>query len=1028
MHAVVSLFQPDGTVEYSSTFVQPAKITGQNSNYGNNNIVLCPSDLMTLVHGLFPEPVPNLGLFSPSLGGSIFHSSASSVSGFSMLQDSSSDTGLLSDGGMSPPWLPQPHTPMPDHNFHGLQESATDDSTEFSLIQRLRSVCHNLSLVRCLDTAPQLSDPFRENWASIAVSREFPYSDCSKGHSCQSSKDDNNSECGPLSGSQTQIKEALGLLLDHLEWMHSTPTDRVLSHSQSSSKKPSDGGDVVDDVLDSLVATSIHLWKERSFTKAHLFHKAAKRIELSVQSYAMRMWLIGHMERMAARNRRSISAHRSVTKQYNIQADAFELERKAQLLQIKQFSSVLSRLREKMWYISNVRYTGPYEDLSRVASALKTMGLPHRQLPPEKVQPPLRRCSTSTALHGGTQLKAVSAVLDILSTPLSHGGPNKLNDKQIALTVEWLSSHNIDNICKSEERLLRLCHEVSRCADSLVGDNIAEHPVLWSSELFKDVQPSARQCHSTFDNASPSGSARERLEAMYNTQQHQGGVTRLSSPVHFGARDPPSRLSTPSQDWFYDTGFSHLSRSSSEYSRSCSPTLTNDTSASMWSSFTTGQQTLSSSTSFPSYVPSRTLSDRSSNGSLSMHRSRKEFLDELKQNVVGLLLSDVGGLFLCGSETDLGLWSSFDGRFARAISTASPTKIDASQSSPMFGRFGSFLDLTYCVSMLIECCREFGPDDAFQNLLSTFDVLSSPFEKLKILHQVQELCQCLITTDETDSDNSANPILLGSSPRATHTSTQFDCHIRANGVSYTKTDSASAFRHLFLNSSMRPKALFRDLQYIAALVPSNILNNSEEGHAFWNATIAALSVQEDITHAMIETADAIIKHHTQTRGHSSTASSAQAQRDSATFTTSRPGSATAAAEKVSQYTMADAADLYLIAAKTGDCTAQRELATLYLTHPEMMKRVVAPFAKAEDVFKGAAVTEALREEGRKANSGAYTVYGGYGGYGTREEVVHGKYDAVAMAIARHWMELAAKGGDELAKNTLRATDEIERIP
>lgn len=301
----------------------------------------------------------------------------------------------------------------------------------------------------------------------------------------------------------------------------------------------------------------------------------------------------------------------------------------------------------------------------------------------------------------------------------------------------------------------------------------------------------------------------------------------------------------------------------------------------------------------------------------------------------------------------------------------------------------------------------------FRRLLRTFEIQTSPFEKIKMLYQIQEAYHAIYMAEDSGSDDPMANFKVGSAMEHNFASTRINSHLGTEGPRNASNDvSVAGFRRLFQDGSLRPKSLFRDLQYIAALIPTDILDNNEEGHAFWNATIAALSIRDDIVHTMIEIADAIVKHHTQSRGHSSVASAAQAQRDSATFTSSRPSSA-AATEKVSHYTMADAAQLYLIAAKGGNSVAQRELATLYLTHPEIMKRTVAPLARAGDVFKSVAAADALK--GRKGS-----VYGDRG--------LDGKYDPVIMAIAMHWMELAAKGGDELAKNTLKAKDEIDRIP
>ncbi|KAJ8133805.1 hypothetical protein OY671_012981, partial [Metschnikowia pulcherrima] len=143
-------------------------------------------------------------------------------------------------------------------------------------------------------------------------------------------------------------------------------------------------------------------------------------------------------------------------------------------------------------------------------------------------------------------------------------------------------------------------------------------------------------------------------------------------------------------------------------------------------------------------------------------------------------------------------------------------------------------------------------------------------------------------------------------------------------------------------------ALFRDLQYIASLIPSSTLDSSPHGPAFWNAAAAVLRSKSEASKKLVETADSIIDYHTNNRGHGRSASSAQQQRDSATFSAPLR---TPSAELIAHYSMADAALSSQITAREGDPAAQRELATLYLTHPELMDPVVAPFASPSEVFR-----------------------------------------------------------------------------
>ena len=89
--------------------------------------------------------------------------------------------------------------------------------------------------------------------------------------------------------------------------------------------------------------------------------------------------------------------------------------------------------------------------------------------------------------------------------------------------------------------------------------------------------------------------------------------------------------------------------------------------------------------------------------------------------------------------------------------------------------------------------------------------------------------------------------------------------------------------------------------------------------------------------------------------------------------------------------------------KEGDPVAQRELATLYLTHPELLDRIIAPMTRPQDVFKNMETRSKKDEDARR-------------------------YDPMTMCVAQHWMELSSKGGDVLATNYLQSKDEMERIP
>jgi hypothetical protein len=190
---------------------------------------------------------------------------------------------------------------------------------------------------------------------------------------------------------------------------------------------------------------------------------------------------------------------------------------------------------------------------------------------------------------------------------------------------------------------------------------------------------------------------------------------------------------------------------------------------------------------------------------------------------------------------------------------------------------------------------------------------------------------------------------------------------------------------LFRDAEIRPKTLFRDLQFIAAFVPASMLDKTARGKAFWDAGLAALGLKQDVCRYMVEIADDIVAENTQNRS-------------------ANIGGTTPTPESQSQrrWGMEDAAKMYIITAMEGDAVAERELAIFYLTHPDLLPRRVLPLSKPREIFKESLLNKKKEDPNRS--------------------------DPMTMCVAQHWMELSRKGGDELATKYLRARDDMERIP
>jgi hypothetical protein len=182
-----------------------------------------------------------------------------------------------------------------------------------------------------------------------------------------------------------------------------------------------------------------------------------------------------------------------------------------------------------------------------------------------------------------------------------------------------------------------------------------------------------------------------------------------------------------------------------------------------------------------------------------------------------------------------------------------------------------------------------------------------------------------------------------------------------------------------LIEKLQPKTLFRDLQYIAAFVPSEILNKTESGTAFLHFGLAAFALKDEVCNSIVEIADKIVSRELNTR-----------QRRHTMFNLS----------PLVGGSIKDAARLWMIPALEGYPVAQRELAILYLTDPEQVPCVTLPLTMPRDTFK----TEMMY---RRAGDS--------------------KSDPQSMCLALHWMKLAAAGGDKLAQNRLREREEFDSI-
>ncbi|PWY79573.1 hypothetical protein BO70DRAFT_397056 [Aspergillus heteromorphus CBS 117.55] len=787
-----------------------------------------------------------------------------------------------------------------------------------------------------------------------------------------------------------------------------------------------------------------HCHHDSDFIGAHYWWNAGRQLLRSVASSQSRRaddsWIL---EPMHASCVRSLATSRVVIER--CESDFVALNRHAQRLQrsIKEMMTTVAKLRDKMWYMTDVRNSMRYEDAKHVALALKTMIYSARLY---KQAPNEGRSRGSTRSFGSSLLqKPELQVMNIMKAPSSQGGPNKLSDEQVDLIRKWLSHNNIDNFCKGEERIHRFCYEVKASINRLVGESMAETPVLWASELYhkeraKYEGSSNRGLLSLSSSLRPFGASSE--DSAYASQAY--GSTRPSDTASKFSQDLPplnrksSFQSVISDKWRVprDPSIADTSSIGGSPGRAAS-TTTGDSYSTFWSTPQPAHYAPSTS-SFYSRPPSMfgdngapppRRNDRKTHG-------KAAFLEDLKQTLTSLLLSDLGSpVWSCGSETDAWFENALDqkriqtqmkkrARIQRFYTQCDErlvhqsihrTPSDRRRSKSLESSERATLGDAETPSSAADTAGE--PNDAlqfsygsvFRRLIEVFSRHGNPFVKLKALRDLRALVVASLNsanedtckfdaTEETTLPRGRNPGLQGkrsarhsfsdSQAKRSHShnlphspispaaeSVIFDSR-PSDYCAPTETQIVDALRDLLLE--VKPKTLFRDLQFISAFVPGETLNKTDSGTAFLQFGLAALSLKDEICNSMVEIADNIVSQELSRRhpppGHD---------------TTARTGHA-----------IEDAAGMWIITAKEGNPVAQRELAILYLTHPELLPRVTLPLTLLRDTFKA----EMMYRRDKDSKS-----------------------DPQSMCLALHWMQLSANGGDELARNRLREREEFESI-
>ncbi|KAI9791628.1 MAG: hypothetical protein M1816_003714 [Peltula sp. TS41687] len=1126
-------------------------------------LVLCPSDIITLVNTLFPEPRPSSSLSEVDRSHSGLWSSASSVSGVSLLSQPrppSRDLGsLLSNSGSSLTSGSTSQDPVLDslgqnpdarssYTSIGSRDTLLDvhqsDSIE-AFGQILRTHVMQLSSYLGINTTKGTSNPCAERWAVLFISSDDGHLSMSMPQDAEGDEDDNEdaienamtdevpqpepetehnyeelkqtvsrllqdyeiprylvpeSESKCLSnrlsalrrtsrridtGDASPSRDGLGMVPEANPSYHhfhgneepgcSVASEGCISGAITKQTRISSNNQTTSLLLTMLEGAITDSQAKSDFVKAHSYWEAMRQLrELSTSSLALQDYapLLNYFARGP---RESISRAVSATDEYEAWLVWLQQSQERHQMVIDDTVKQLQWLRDKMWYVTDVQHSAAYEEAKTIAIALRSMGQPVRT---SRSKTPMTTKSRSSArsMASNLLLRSETQILDLMTAPNEQGGSSKLSDHQSDMTLKWLVQSGVDNYCKGEERIHRFCLEMDRCLKKLIGDDITDAPVLWSSDLYhrdRWILSNGFQkgdlCLTEFGTLRPIGDD-DRNEGRRTPVGYDYSSRLTSRDRRPGWTENKLPQAVETRPWNGTGGRSPMefSQSPARYSRSNSG-FWSDAPETFWSPFLSQSQPrvgLSRQSSQRSLFRQDSNLLRPTERSLSI---KQKFLLELRQTLTELLLSDLGTMvWNRGSETDSWFSGELGEKFLQRIESKEPDNtrtetgntaitLDQAKGDPdsdlLINGVGLRVQSDVRASVLCQDgaaeqpqCKDgtwvsgaanvrmmsgidagvstFPFSSSFRSLLELFSTHISPFVKLRALHELELMIIASLDvrnrplynpprqsiSDTMEPVESGGPPNMGSSQTTAQgweglpatigeeqkqSRTPKDPTISPGtsesqpSFGASKINSViSIMQTLFRESDIRPKTLFRDLQFIAVFVPRLFMDKTESSRAFRTASLAAIGLKQEVCRMMIEMADNIVAYHTKSR-------------------TIPPGRPTVdddndQSSELSRYSMGDAARMLTIAAKEGYPVAQRELAIFYLTHPDLVVRTMLPLSKPSDTFKAQMMNQ---RDGDPARS-----------------------DPATLCVAYHWMELSSQGGDELARQNMRTREELNALP
>ncbi|KAI9829689.1 MAG: hypothetical protein M1819_006060 [Sarea resinae] len=1127
-------------------------------------LVLCPSDITTIVNTLFPEHRPSSSSLEKDMQRKGLQSAASSISGvsFSIPTKSESRSGpesssVLSNSGSSVTSDLTSREPLLEPRDHDVENKFpsslrssdnTSDSSRISSMEDygrgLKIACAEMARVLGSDVAAGSCHPCAERWAVLYVSPDGKElttrirKDWEDDEDDEDSPDSDSDEEGPTDRSDLerdyhQLKDAIIKLVEEYEipkelapeseskeFSNRTSTLRkeskkaasarleALAAEKSISKNPyhgqsqlatmianhkqavperhrptphgrsnsvKDARDINHDppsVLLTMLEAAMNQCQARAdFVAAHLYWKTLQQLRRLSSTSLTRDGYAPLLNYFSRGPRDSLGKSASAIEEFEAWFVWLKQSEERHDATIEEMMFRMKELRDKMWYVTDVKNSGRYEEARNIALALRNMGQSTKSFQSKQTTTTKSRTKTNNFL-----LKTEAQMVDIMAASPEQGGLNKLGDEQAEMTLKWLSQYGIENFCKGEERIHRFCLEIEQCVGKLVGDGILDGPVLWSSELYsrdKRILDSGRRKGDLF--LTGVGTLSIAGDEEYEIETGRPASRSLDFSPRPGSKGLQSMSARNGSQHSFESGKWSTGRGtgmadmmdSQDYFGAASPVLNIDSSTTFWSPFQNQARTPSGSSSIRPRTASSANATVMLKHSESVNGDKRRFLLDLKQTLTGLLLSDLGNLvFSRGSETDA--WFSGDlgeeciqrkdekerkrkralakkksmrtmktnraehrsgpldtlgrperGQPAAPVATlehAAPGSASAEENST------SSSDATARSSGNSAAKKagllDFPYNVAFRRLLHKFSTHPNPFIKLQALYELEHLIVASLASRsgrpfggrrDTLTAAPASPTLgsIGEmSPRDSTVQVAraknleeaiANCEERRSqtmafsGVTspfHSPTGTRSprgppstdmivdVLQGLFRDADIRPKTLFRDLQFIASFVPAHFLDKTERGKAFWDAGLAALGLKQDVCRMMVEIADDIVAHHTNNRD---------------------PTRPSPEDDELTRYSMEDAGKMWIITAKEGDPVAERELAIFYLTHPDLLPRTTLPLTMPKDTFKAEMMYRRNEDPARS--------------------------DPQTMCLAVHWMELSSQGGDELARKYIRQREE-----